>query len=404
MSGTAQNLQIATGVDAGSSRTRCVICLLEDGKLRYLSHGLAPSAGWSKGRITDQAALAESIRAAVTDAERGAHVSVEAVTLGVGGARVHGANSRGLYEFGRPHEVTAEDLQYAVELAADVRLERDRALLHILPQDFTLDGRAGFRNPRNSICSRLEANVHIVTTALQEHQSLVAAAHLAHLAIEETVFEPVASAYGCLYADERARGVAVVNLGIHSTDLVIYDGEAALLASSIPIWADHMTRDIAAIFKVTYEDAECLKQEYGCALLGLTADSSFIEVPSPEGRPSREARRSDLNEILEARAEELFLHVRGELQRVGMERSLGEGIVLTGGGALLNGMCDMAERVLNCPAVNGIVTAQDIGGWPEELTSPVWTTAAGLAMYSAKLKLHRPPKRMGSGLIGMILR
>jgi len=404
MAHAEQNFQLAVGVDAGSFRTRCVICLLEDGKLRYLSHGLAPASGWAKGRIIDPDALAESMRAAVTDAERGAHVSAEAVTLGVGGLQVRGANSRGLYEFGRPHEITVEDLNYAVELAADVRLERDRALLHVLPQDFTLDGRAGFRNPRRGICSRLEANVHIVTTAQQEHQSLVAAAHLAHLAVEETVYEPVAGAYGCLYADERARGVAVLNLGIHSTDLIIYDGEAALLASSIPVWTDHMTRDIAAVFKVTYEDAECLKQEYGCALLGLTADSSFIEVPSPEGRPSREARRSDLNEILEARAEELFLYVRGELHRVGMERSLGEGIVLTGGGALLNGMCDMAERVLNCPAVNGIVTAQDIGGWPEELTSPVWTTAAGLAMYSAKLKLHRPPKRLGGGLMGLVVR
>jgi len=136
--------QLAVGVDAGSYRTRCVISLVEDGKLRYLSHGLAPSAGWSKGRITDQDALAESIRASVTDAERGAHVSVDAVTLGIGGAQVHGGNSRGLYEFGRPHEISTEDLRYAVELAADVRLERDRMLLHVLPQTFTLDGRSAF--------------------------------------------------------------------------------------------------------------------------------------------------------------------------------------------------------------------------------------------------------------------
>jgi cell division protein FtsA len=404
MATSEHKYQTAVGIDAGSYRTRCVICLLEDGKLRYLSHGLAPSAGWSKGRIIDQDALAESLRSAVTDAERGAELSAEGVTIGIGGMQIHGANSRGLYEFGRPHEVSSEDLRYAVELASDVRLERDRTLVHVLPQTFTLDGRSGFRNPHRSICSRLEANVHIVTASAQEHRALVGAAHLAHLAVEETVHEPLAGAYACLYPEERSRGVAVVNLGMHSTDLIIYDGESALLASSIPIWTDHMTRDIAAVFKVTYEDAECLKQEYGCALLGLTADSSLIEVPSPEGFPAREARRSDLNEILEARAEELFLYIRGELQRVGMERSLGEGIVLLGGGALLNGMCDMAERVLNCPAVNGVITEQDIGGWPSELTSPVWTTAGGLAMYSAKVKLHRPPKRVGGGLMGLVVR
>lgn len=275
-------------------------------------------------------------------------------------------------------------------------------LLHVLPQDFTLDGRSGYRKPNRGVCSRLEANVHIVTASFQEHQAVVAAAHLAGLAVEETVFEPMAAAYACLYHEERARGVALLDLGLHSTDLVVYDGDALLLATSIPVWADHLTRDIATIFKVTYEDAECLKQQYGCALLGLTADSSLIEVPSPEGRPPREARRSELNEILEARAEELFLYVRAELQRVGMERNLLEGIVLTGGGAFLNGMCDMAERVLNCQAGNGL--AKGFGDWPEELNSPAWTTAAGLSLYSAKLKLHEPPKRRLPGLIGWVAR
>ena len=395
-----QKMQLAVGLDAGSSRTRCVICALDGEHIRYLSHGLAPAAGWSKGRVQDQEALAESIRAAVVDAERGAHVSVEAVTAGIGGPGVGGAQSRGLYEFGRPREVDAEDMAYAVKLAADVRLERDRMLLHVLPQDFTLDGKAGYRKPHKGVCSRLEANVHIVTAPVQEHQAVIAATHFAGLAVEETVFEPMAAAYACLYPEERARGVALLDLGLHSSDLVVYDGDAMLLASSIPVWADHLTRDVAAIFKVTYEDAECLKQQYGCALLGLTADSSLIEVPSPEGRPSREARRSDLNEILEARAEELFLYVRAELQRVGMERSLLEGIVLTGGGAFLNGMCDMAERVLNCQAGNGL--AKGFGDWPEELNSPLWTTAAGLALYSAKLKLHQPPKRRLPGLIGWV--
>jgi cell division protein FtsA len=139
-------------------------------------------------------------------------------------------------------------------------------------------------------------------------------------------------------------------------------------------------------------------------LLGLSSDSTFIEVPSPEGRPAREARRSDLIEILEARAEEIFLHVLSELQRVGRERTLYEGILLTGGGALLPGMCDMAERVLNCQAANGLATEEDIGGWPEELKTPVWTTAAGLAMYSAKLKLHKPARRHAGGLMGLVLK
>ncbi len=397
-----QKPQIAVGLDAGSSRTRCVVCLLEDDHLRLLSYGLATSSGWMKGRITDQEAVAESIRAAVLDAERGAQISVDSAVFGIGGSTIQGGQSRGLYEFGRPREITRDDLAYAVQLASDVVLERDRLVLHALPQDFTLDGRAGFRKPIRGVCSRLEANVHVITASLQQHQALVAAAHMAHMAVEETVYEPMAAAYAAVTPEERSRGVAVVDLGKDSTGLVIYDGDKLVLASNVPVTSDHLTRDVAWIFKVAYEDAESLKQQYGCAILGLTAESTLIEIPSMEGRPAREAYRYELIETLEARADQLFTFVGEEIRRAGMERNLLEGLILTGGGALLPGMWDMAERRLNCQACHGM--AKGIGDWPEELNTPVWATAAGLAMYSAKLKLHRPPERRAGGLMGLVTR
>lgn len=397
-----RQVQLAVGLDAGSSRTRCVVCALEGGSLRCLSYGLAISSGWQKGRITDQEAVTESIRAAVADAERGAQVAVEAATVGIGGRSIHGAQSRGLYEFGRPREIDQDDLAYAVEIAADVGLEHDRMVLHALPQDFTLDGRAGYRKPVKGVCSRLESNVHIITTSLHEHQAVVAAAQTAHIAVEETVYEPMAAAYAAVLPEERARGVAVVDLGLDSTGLVIYDGERLVLAANVPVTSDHLTRDVAWMFKIAYEDAECLKQQYGCAMLGLTSESTWIEVPSPEGRGPREARRIELIEILEARADQLFRFVQAEIQRAGMERSLLEGVILTGGGALLPGMWDMAERKLDCQACLGLT--KGIADWPEELNSPVWTTAAGLAMYSAKLKLHEPPQRRAGGLMGLVMR
>jgi cell division protein FtsA len=159
---------------------------------------------------------------------------------------------------------------------------------------------------------------------------------------------------------------------------------------------------VAFVLKISYADAECLKNEYGCALVGLTGDNSLIDLPSPEGRPSREAARRDLNEILEARADELFHFVKAALASVGKEQSLLEGIVLTGGGAMMSGMCDLAERVLNCPARNGLVTG--INGWPDELNDPSWTTAAGLAMYSARLKSRGEWKRKAPPLMGMVLK
>jgi cell division protein FtsA len=350
----------------------------------------------------DPEAVAASMKAAVDDAAQGAGVPVSAVTLGMGGNSIHGAQSRGLYEFGHLHELTADDLRYSVDTACEVLLEHDRMVLHALPQDFTLDGRAGFRKPIKSACSRLEANVHIVTASQQEHHSVVTAAHMAHLEVEETVYEPLAAAYACVLPEERARGVAVVDLGMESTGLVVYDGERLLLASSIPVTSDHLTRDVAYIFKVAYEDAESLKVEYGCAMLGLTSETSLIEIPAPEGRAPREARRSELIEVLEARAEQLFRHVRAEIQRSGMDRNLLEGVILTGAGAELPGMWDMAERQLDCQACHGI--AKGIGDWPKELNNPAWATAAGLSMYSGRLKHSRPQPKRAGGLIGLVTR
>jgi cell division protein FtsA len=153
---------------------------------------------------------------------------------------------------------------------------------------------------------------------------------------------------------------------------------------------------------VNYEDAESLKREYGCVLTGTVSDNSLVEIPSAEGRGMREAPRKQLNEILEARAEQLFECVYAEILRVGMEQSLLEGVVLTGGGSMLSGMCDLAERMLNCQARNGLVTGLE--DWPKELDNPVWTTAAGLAMYSGRLKMKRDWKRAPAGLVGLVLR
>jgi cell division protein FtsA len=393
--------KLATGLDLGSTCTRAVICAVEENSIKFLGYGEAPVHAWSKSRLNDQGALAESIRFALLEAERRAQASPESAVIGLGGS-VSGANSRGVYEFGRRREIEPDDLRYSVELAARVRLEDDRQILQVCPQDFTIDGRAGYRNPKGVTCARLEANVHVVTGSILEHEGLVSAMHQSHLAVEESIFEGVAAAYAVVLPEDRARGVAVIDIGAQSTHMAVYDGDALLLATSLPVAGDHFTRDVSWLLKVNYEDAENLKHEYGCAITGLASDHSLIEIPSAEGRAPREAPRSQLNEIIEARAEEIFERVYAEILRVGMEQSLLEGAVLTGGGALLTGMCDMAERVLNCQVRNGLATG--IENWPDALDTPVWAVAAGLAMYSGRLKLKRDWKRAATGLAGLVLR
>jgi cell division protein FtsA len=393
---------VAVGIDCGSSRTRTLFLSLEDQYVRYLGHGESESKGWVKGRVSDPRAIAESVQRAVRFAEQSAGVGGEGAVAGLGGSGVDGGTSRGLYEFGRRRTITREDLVYAIERASRLRLEEDRLVLMVMPQDFTIDGRAGFLNPDGAQASRLEANVQVITASLQEHECIVASVHEAHLAVEETVFEPVAAAYASVLAEERERGIAVVDIGAHSTDLAIYSSDALMASRSIPIGGDHFTSDAAYCLKLSFEDAERLKEEYGCARVGVANDQNLIELPAMEGRPEREARRGELNEILEARTEELFGYVKAEIEEAGMDRHLLEGVILCGGAAMLPGMLDMAEATLRCPARNGLPTG--ILDFPDELTTPAWTTAAGLAMYSARLKSQVDGRFRPPGFLNMILK
>jgi cell division protein FtsA len=391
----------AVGVDAGGAWTRCVILELENASVRLVGAGSARSQGWKRGRITDQNAVSESVQQAVREAETAAGVSIEAAVFGVGGGTVASSNARGGYEIGFPRQIDQNDIIRVVERASRVQLQEDEMLLHLFPQDFTVDGRTGHRNPRGMIGSRLEVFVHLVTASAHEHHGLVGAANQAHLVVEETVFEPVAAAYAALANENRDEGVAVIDIGAHSSEVAVYCGEALLFSSSLPICGDHFTWDVARGLLVSPDDAEWIKEQHGCALLGLTADNSLIELPSSSDRGPRETSRRELNTILEARAFELFEFVAKDLERIGMGETL-VSVVLTGGGARLHGLCDVAERVLRCQARNGLPVG--VLDWPEELESPEWTTVAGLAMYSARLKLRAELDRRKTGLLAGIFK
>jgi cell division protein FtsA len=399
---TAASALLAAGIDAGSWRTRCVIVALEGNSLRYLGHGEAASSGWHRGRVADQKRVSDSIQQAVRAAEQVAGLAVESAVVGLGGPTIWGFDSHWAYRFPRPREVSGDEMAFAIEKAAQVNLEHDRMILHICPQFFTVDGRPGVSDPTGMECTRLEANVHLVTTATQETQNVVAAMHQAALAVEETVYEPLAAAYAAVLPEERRRGVAVVDIGMQSTDLVIYDGDALVQATSLPVSGDHLTKDVAWGLCVAYEDAEELKCEYGCVPHTRAADNSTIVVPSRPQREGREVSRRELNRILDARSEELFAYVAQEIARVGMDRSLLEGVVLTGAVTLLDGMLDMAEQVLTCQARKGLPVG--VKELPGPLHSPEWTTAVGLAMYSARLKLRRQMRRRPPGILGLIMR
>jgi cell division protein FtsA len=390
----------ATGLDVGSTKTRLMVCVLEEGRLRLVGCGSVASQGWLKGRIFDQRAVTGSILAALSEAEAAAGTSIGSTVVGMGGSTVRGANSRGVLEMGYLREIDQRDINRVVDRATRVQLQEDRMLLQLFPQDFVVDDHPGHRDPRKMEAARLEINVHLVMASVQEHTALVTAVNQAHLTVEETIFEGLASCYAAVLPEERRQGVAVVDIGAQSTEMVVYYGDAMHLASSLKICGDHFTRDMAQGLCLGFEDAELVKLEYGAALAESSAENAMVDLPTPENREHRHAQRRFINQILQARAEELFRFVRSELTRVGMEHALIGGVFLTGGAARLPELCDVAERVLQCQARFGLPAG--IRHWPESMDDPEWCVAAGLAMYSAKLKAQE--QRATRGLLGKLLK
>jgi len=294
-----------------------------------------------------------------------------------------------------------------MDRAMRVQLQEDRMILQVLPQDFVVDDHPGFHDPRQMLGSIVEANAHLITASIQEHNNLVGAINRAHLAVDETVYEALAACYACVLPEDRREGVALLDIGQHSTELVCYYGESTQLATTLRICGDHFSRDLAHALRIPVDAGVIVKEQFGSAVAGGTPENSVVELPPMEGqgrelRELREAPRRLINEILESRSVELFEMVRAELARVGMQRAISSGLVICGGGALLSGICDVAEKVLECPARIGL--AQGILDWPEELKDPAWTTAAGLAMYAARLRSQVDIEKQSVGVLGRIRR
>jgi len=391
----------AVGLDAGSSKTRMVVCALEEQRLRLIGCAAVESQGWSKGSIADQQAVAESILAALAEAESSAGVSVESAVVGMGGPSLRGANGRGVLEMGYPREIQQRDVNRVKERAARVQLQEDRMVLQLFPQDFVVDDHPGHRYPRKMTAARLEMNVHLETAATREHSTLVGAVNQAHLVVEETVFEAQAGWYAAVQPEERREGVALVDIGADSTSLVVYYGDAMCLASSLRVSGSHFTSDLARGLCVTPAEAEQVKLEYGCANAADSPENVRVELPSADGRDPRQAPKRHVDLILESRATELFQLVREELARVSMEQSLTGGVFITGGGAKLAEIADVAERELGCQSRFGL--AVGIADWPEAMNDPEWCAAGGLAMYSAKLKEQTERQRAAVGWLSKIL-
>jgi len=372
---------ILAGLDIGSSK----VCALAaeaaaDSSFALLGYGVVPCTGLRKGVVVNIEATVEAIRAAADEAEKTAGVRIGAAVVGVAGAHIRGLNSHGIVAV-RGGEVGARDLDRVIDAARAVAIPLDRQVLHILPQQFAVDDQEGVRDPIGMAGVRLEARIHLVTAAQSYGQNLGKCCERAGITPAAMMFEPLASADAALFPEERELGVALIDIGGGTTDIIVFHNGAVMHTAVLPIGGNHLTGDIAAGLRTPMTEAERLKINYGIATNLVVGRDEMVQVPGVGGREPRLIARRLLGEIMEPRMEEIFAMAQRELLRSGVADSLGSGVVLVGGTSLLEGTQELAERMFSLPVRRGLPI--NLKGMPEELMKPMYTTAAGLLLHGA---------------------
>ncbi len=390
------------GLDVGTSKMAAIVAeALEDGGLDIIGIGVVEAQGIRRGVVVNLEAAVESIKKAVEDAELTAGVEIDSVHLGLSGAHLKAFNSRGVVAVaGKNREITREDVRRAIDAAKGVALPAGREILHVLPQDFVVDEQDGIGAPVGMTGTRLEVNVHVVTGSTSSTQNIVACVNRAGVAVVDTVIEQLAASESVLTADERELGVALVDIGGGTTDLAIFERGSLWHTGVVTMGGGHFTNDIAVGLRTPIPDAEKTKRRFGCALSSLVDEDETIEVVSVGGREPRVMSRRILSEILQPRAEEILHALWDEIRRAGYERSLHSGLVLCGGGALLDGMAEIAEQIFDLPIRRGCPV--DVGGLTDHVNSPSFATGVGLVRYAHRNQMREQARLVGVGALGTL--
>ncbi len=378
--------RLIVGLDIGTSKVVSIVGEVEeDGQLEVIGFGMHPSRGLKKGVVVNIESTVNSIQRAVEEAELMAGCEINQVFAGIAGSHVRSLNSHGIVAI-RDREVAQSDVERVIDAARAVAIPADQRILHVLPQEFIIDGQEGIREPIGMSGVRLEARVHMVTGAASAAQNIVKCVQRCGLEVEDIVLEQLASSYAVLTEDERELGICLVDIGGGTTDIAVFNNGAIRHTAVIPIAGDQVTNDIAISMRTPTHYAEEIKVKYACALSQLANLDETIEVPSVGDRPPRRLARQTLAEVVEPRYEELFGLIRDELRRSGFEEMIAAGVVLTGGSAKMEGAVELAEEVFHVPVRLGI--PQHVRGMGDVVRNPIHATGVGLLLYGRD-KLER---------------
>jgi cell division protein FtsA len=384
---------LLTGLDVGTSKVCALVAdASPEGEIALLGHGVAPCTGLRKGVVVNIEATVEAIRAALDEAEKTSGARVGSVVAGVAGPHIRGLNSHGIVAV-RGGEVGPRDVERVIDAARAVAIPLDRQVLHILPQQFAVDDQEGVRQPVGMAGVRLEARIHIVTAAQSYGQNLSKCCERAGVTPTELLFEPLASANATLFPEERELGVALIDVGGGTTDIIVFHSGAVMHTAVLPLGGNHLTSDIAAGIRTPATEAEKLKVAWGAATGQVVRRDQMVQVAGVGGRDPKAIARKLLADIIEPRMEEIFAMAQREIMRSGVADNLASGVVLVGGTSLLEGTQELAERIFGVPVRRGLPV--NLKGMPEELMKPMYTTAAGLILHQSDRSANHNGVRPG---------
>lgn len=371
---------ILVGLDLGTTKVCAVIAekIPEQNKIDVLGFGVAPSEGLHKGLVANIGKTAEAIKAAMSIASNRAGFEVTVVNVGVAGEHITSIRHRNYVTINRDEkEITKEDLDRLEADVRTIRIPSDRQILHIIPEEFSIDHQTGIENPIGMSGSRLEASNHVVLASIPAMENIRKSVERAGYQVQDYILQPIASSASVLEESEKDLGVALIDIGGGTTDIAIYHKKAIKHTRVIGVAGNQVTNDIRESLGVMTDEAERLKKEYGYASENAIIKDEDILIKGVGARGNTKIPISLLTQIISLRMKELFTLVDNELRTAGFKSKLKAGIVLTGGGSLLRGVTELAEEVFGLPTRIGV--PQELGaGLSNEIESPEFATVAGL--------------------------
>ncbi|TWX66214.1 cell division protein FtsA [Colwellia sp. C1TZA3] len=374
---TDRNLVV--GLDIGTSKISVAVGeITPDNQLSIVGVGNQPARGMDKGGVNDLNLVIQSIQRAINEAELMADCHITSVYLGISGKHISCQNENGMVPI-NDKEVMQDDVDNVIHTARSVPISAERRMLHVLPQEYSIDCQDGIKSPIGMSGVRMEAKVHIVTCANDMAKNIVKCVERCDLKADQLIFSALASSYAILTDDEKELGICIVDMGAGTMDIAVFTGGALRHTAVIPVAGNQVTSDIAKIFRTPLSHAEDIKVQYACALRQMVSMEENIEVPSVGGRPARSMSRHTLAEVVEPRYQELFELIQEELRECGLEDQIAAGYVLTGGTAKMEGVVEFAEEVFQMPA--RIAQPFDVCGLKEYVSDPTYSTVVGLLHY-----------------------